>query len=125
MPAYPRDRILRDYAESISEAVEAHLAGMNRVAVAGLMPVVEGAGRRLAAERGLVPNAQGRESIQRVLGDLIRSYRREIVEHGWGAADALVSVLNSFSGFLKERFYAAALGHGRPLEVSEDCAVIR
>jgi predicted nucleotidyltransferase len=110
---YPQDRVLSEFADSISQAVEAHLMGMNHVAVAGLMPVVEGAGRRLAVERGLIPDPRGHESIRRVFGDLIRDYRREVVEHGWGATDVVVAILNSFSEFLTDRFYAPSAEHGQ------------
>jgi hypothetical protein len=110
---YPQDRVLGDFADSIAQAVEAHLMGMNHVAIAGLMPVVEGAGRRLAVERGLVATIDGHEPIRQVFDYLMRDYRAEVVEHGWGSTDAVVAVLNSFSQFIRQRFYASSSGHGQ------------
>ena len=50
---YPLAPIVNDYKQTISEAVEAHFLGLDHVATGGLIPVIEGAGRQLAGERGL------------------------------------------------------------------------
>lgn len=50
---YPNVPIVSEYKESIAEAVSAHFLGLGHVAVAGLIPVVEGIGRRLYEQRGL------------------------------------------------------------------------
>src|ERR1700674_2493112 len=45
---YPIVPHVRDYKTIIAEAIEAHFCGLGHVAVAGLLPVVEGAGKKLA-----------------------------------------------------------------------------
>jgi hypothetical protein len=55
MHRYTIAPVIRDYRETIAEAVEAHFFGLNHIAIGGLVPVIEGAGKRLALERGLKP----------------------------------------------------------------------
>ncbi|BAN50138.1 hypothetical protein [Metapseudomonas resinovorans] len=50
---YPHVPIVSEYQTSIAESIEAHFLGLGHVAVAGLMPVVEGVGRSLYEQRGL------------------------------------------------------------------------
>jgi hypothetical protein len=50
---YPQTPVITLFKETISEAVLAYFSGLHHVAVGGLIPVIKGAGRRLAAERGL------------------------------------------------------------------------
>src|SRR5260370_32516184 len=50
---YPLMPIVSDYKTTIAESIEAHFLGLDHVATGGLIPVIEGAGRRLAAGRGL------------------------------------------------------------------------
>jgi hypothetical protein len=45
--------VIEQFTETISESVTAHFFGLNHVAVGGLIPVIEGAGRRLAKDRGI------------------------------------------------------------------------
>jgi hypothetical protein len=49
MHRYPVAPIIKDYNKTIAEAIEAHFFGLNHVAIGGLVPVIEGAGRELAA----------------------------------------------------------------------------
>jgi hypothetical protein len=51
--------VVKDYRETIAEAIEAHFFGLDHLAVAGLVPVVEGIGRQLAAQRGIKANGIG------------------------------------------------------------------
>src|SRR5450755_3354522 len=50
---YPQTPTIDLFSETISESVSAHFLGLHHVAVGGLIPVIEGAGRTLATERGL------------------------------------------------------------------------
>ncbi len=59
--------VIKDYRETIAEAIEAHFFGLNHVAIGGLVPVIEGAGRQLATQRGLTPN--GIRDVFAVLAD--------------------------------------------------------
>jgi len=49
---YPITPYVREYREIISEAIEAHFMGLDHVAVAGLMPVIEGAGKTNSPKQG-------------------------------------------------------------------------
>jgi hypothetical protein len=70
MHRYTLAPIIRDYRETIAEAVEAHFFGLNHIAVGGLMPVIEGAGRQLAKQRGLP--YEDNVSTQNVFATLVR-----------------------------------------------------
>jgi hypothetical protein len=59
MHRYTLAPIIRDFRDTIAEAVEAHFFGLHHIAVGGLMPVIEGAGRQLAKQRGLRLNSKG------------------------------------------------------------------
>jgi hypothetical protein len=50
---YPSVPVVGLYAQTIAEAVWAHFSGLPHVAAGGLIPAIEGIGRRLATERGL------------------------------------------------------------------------
>src|SRR5690348_5197345 len=50
---YPRVPVIEQFAQTITEAVRTHFLGLRHVAVGGLVPVIEGCGRRLAERRGL------------------------------------------------------------------------
>jgi hypothetical protein len=50
---YPQMPVISPFTQTISEATMAHFLGLHHVAVGGLIPVIEGAGRRLENERGL------------------------------------------------------------------------
>jgi hypothetical protein len=38
---YPVTPVIRDYCQTVAEAVEAHFLGLNHVEVGGLIPVIE------------------------------------------------------------------------------------
>jgi hypothetical protein len=50
---YPLAPTIRNYESTICEAVKAHFLGLDHIAAAGLIPVIEGAGRLLASQRGI------------------------------------------------------------------------
>jgi hypothetical protein len=61
------------YKRTIAKSVAAHFCGLHHVAVAGLMPVVEGAGRELARGRGL----EHEGSAKAVLIELINNAKED------------------------------------------------
>lgn len=97
---YPQVPIISAYAETIAEAVEAHFLGLDHIAVGGLIPVIEGAGRLLARERGI-----DSYPVQKVFRGLADSCKDEALAKGLGATDEVVSMLNSFAHFTKEYLY--------------------
>jgi hypothetical protein len=85
----------------VTEAVEAHFLGLNHVAVGGLIPVIEGAGRELAAQRGLAKNGYTSD----VLSALADDYKHESKTKNLGASDEVESMMDSFAFFMKQFMY--------------------
>jgi len=97
---YPEVPYVNEYKEIISESVEAHFSGSNHIAVSGLMPVIEGAGRKLLESRGLHAN-----SIKSVFVNLAEDCKREVVEKQIGAVDEIIEMLASFLEFTDGHLY--------------------
>lgn len=97
---YPITPVIADYKETISESIEAHFLGLHHVAVAGLVPVIEGAGRDLLEKRGL--SCKG---VRGVFSALATDCKRESIEKGIGATGEIVSMMDSFSTFTREVLY--------------------
>jgi len=100
---YPSAPVIKDFKETIAEAVEAHFGGLGHVAVGGLVPVVEGAGRRLAAARGL-PSGY----LKAVFTALAEDCKRESAERGVGNADEIAAMMNSFRCFITDLLYVSS-----------------
>ncbi|AAN67905.1 hypothetical protein RPN52_12195 [Pseudomonas putida] len=100
---YPNVPIVSEYKESIAEAVSAHFLGLGHVAVAGLIPVVEGIGRRLYEQRGL-GERRGNRIVAR-LGELIADAIQEVQRKKQGEFGEVESMLRSFQKFL-QKFYS-------------------
>ncbi len=97
---YPSVPVLGDYQKTIQEAVEAHFLGLHHVAVGGLIPVIEGAGRRLALLRGLKS-----KSVKQVFIDLAEDCRIEVIERKMGEVGEVIWMLESFSAFATDFLY--------------------
>ena len=93
---YPQMPVIKLFTQTISEATMAHFLGLNHVAVGGLIPVIEGAGRRLANERGL----SGNTSIKNVFEDLATHAKDDVIARRIGATDEIVNMLDSFVCFI-------------------------
>lgn len=97
---YPITPVVAEYKETISESVEAHFLGLHHIAVAGLVPVIEGAGRELLASRGL--SCKG---VRGVFSEIAADCKRESIEKSMGATGEIVSMMDSFSHFTKNVLY--------------------
>lgn len=97
---YPEVPYVNEYQEIIAESVEAHFSGSNHIAVSGLMPVIEGAGRKLLESRDLEAN-----SIKGVFVNLAEDCKREVIENQIGAVDEIVAMLSSFLDFTDGHLY--------------------
>jgi len=75
---------------------------LHHVAVGGLIPVIEGASRRLAAERGL----DGDGPVKDVFRNLAAFAKEDVVRRRIGATREIVSMLDSFLGFIEDYFYS-------------------
>jgi hypothetical protein len=91
---YPIVPMIRDYKVTIREAVEAHFLGLDHVAAGGLVPVIEGVGRRLALERNLSDT-----HIKDVFTSLAADCKNEVIQKNIGAVGEIVSMLDSFRDF--------------------------
>lgn len=98
---YPETPIICDYKETISEAIEAHFLGLHHIAVGGLVPVIEGAGRELVAQRGL----QATGGVRGIFTALANDCKQESINKGIGATGEVISMLDSFSWFTQNVMY--------------------
>lgn len=99
---YPQMPVIKLYAETIGEAVLAHFGGLDHIAVGGLVPVVEGAGRRLAGDRGLAKDGY----IKEVFRSLAAYAKDDVMERRIGATNEIVDMLDSFNRFIEDYFYS-------------------
>jgi hypothetical protein len=97
---YPLTPCIRDYQVTIGEAVEAHFLGLDHVAVSGLIPVIEGAGRQLAQARGL-----GASTIKDVFKTLAADCKQEAISKQLGDIEEVASMMDSFSSFTTDYLY--------------------
>ena len=97
---YPATPFVSDHQETIGEAIEAHFAGQGHVAVAGLVPVIEGVGRKLLASRSLT--AVGIKSVFSVLAD---DCKTEVQTNNIGEVAEVVVMLDSFLDFATQYLY--------------------
>jgi hypothetical protein len=99
---YPETPIICNFKESIAEAIEAHFLGLHHVAVAGLIPVIEGAGRQLLKSRGLPDSV----SIQKVFISLANDCKQQVITKKIGDTGEIISMLNAFVSFARNVMYA-------------------
>jgi hypothetical protein len=101
---YPQVPVIALYAQTIAEAVMAHFIGLHHIAVGGLVPVIEGAGRRLADERGLAKDGGTKEVFRSLAGFA----KKDVTERSIGATSEIVEMLDSFSRFIEDYFYTSS-----------------
>ncbi len=104
---YPEVYIIKEYQEIISESIEAHFSGLDHIAVAGLMPVIEGVGMRLIDHRGINRkySNQNKKGVMALFSALIERYREDVIENNLGMVSEIVPSLDAFEYFLKNNFY--------------------
>lgn len=100
---YPETPFVQDYQEIIAESVEAHFSGLGHAAFLGLLPVIEGAGRKLAQSRSL-PYSD-KVGVKSVFAALASDLKHETVERSVGAVDELLTMIDSFIVFIDKYFY--------------------
>jgi hypothetical protein len=103
MHRYPLAPIIQEFRETIAEAVEAHFFGLHHIAVGGLLPVIEGAGRQLAEQRGLP--YKDNVSTQKVFATLAEDCKQESVRRNLGAPTEIASMMDSFVRFVEGHLY--------------------
>ena len=97
---YPITPYIQDYKNIISESISAHFYGLNYAAVATLLPVIEGAGRKLAKSRS-VPV----KSIRSVFINLADDCKNDAILNSKGEVGEIISMMDSFIEFTKNHLY--------------------
>ena len=97
---YPITPYVQDYKDIISEAITAHFLSLDHVAVAGLMPAIEGIGRKLADSRSVSV-----ESIKSVFANLAMDCKTDAITNNIGAVGEIVSMMDSFIEFTGKHLY--------------------
>jgi len=104
---YPIAPAIKEYKAIIGESVEAHCLGLDHIAASGFTPVVEGAGRQqLATQRGLKQTPS--KNVHNVLMALADDCEQESITKTLGAVGEVVSMMQSFTLFVKNYLYVGA-----------------
>lgn len=97
---YPITPYVNEYKEIISESVKAHFLGLSHIAVSGLMPVIEGVGKKLAESRDV-----SYTDIKSVFTNLANDCKQEVVAKKLGQVDEVLAMLDAFINFTDENLY--------------------
>jgi hypothetical protein len=103
---------VKDYKGIIGESIEAHFLNLDHVAVSGLMPVVEGAARRLAKSRSLV--IKDSTPIKAVLEKLAKDCIRQVTHESIGVPHEFVAMISSFYVYARDYFYVGSKAYPLP-----------
>jgi hypothetical protein len=94
---YPQTKVIQDFQTIIGEGVAAHFLKLDHIAASGLVPVVEGATRRLAERQGL----EARKFLP-TLSALVEHCKTHVRQKRIGAVGEILSMLDSFEMFLSK-----------------------
>lgn len=97
---YPFVPHVKDYSEIIKESVEAHFLGLDHLAVSGLIPVVEGVGRKVLKDTHVAE-----AHVRKVFTSLSNYYKEDVVANNLGTVEEIVPMLDSFAYFASENLY--------------------
>lgn len=99
---YPKTKFISEYKKIISESVQAHFFGLDHVAVAGIMPVIEGASKKIARDRN-VPTR--RSSTKDLFLNLASDCKKQVQEKEIGIVGEVISMLDSFAIYAETNLY--------------------
>lgn len=100
---YAATPIINEYHGIIAEAVEAHFSGLGHVAVSGLLPVIEGAARKLADSRGIP--ADDKVGVKTVFETLAEDCKGEAVQRQIGDVAEILTMMDAFVEFTHKYLY--------------------
>jgi hypothetical protein len=103
---YAATPIVNEYHAIIAEAVEAHFLGLGHVAVSGLLPVIEGAARKLADSRGIP--ADDSVGVRTVFETLAEDCKEEAVQRQIGDVGEILTMMDAFVEFTHKYLYVKA-----------------
>ena len=98
---FPDVPIIQDFRITIEEAIESHFMGLDHVAMSGLVPVIEGVGRRFIVARGISDPGY----IRGVFTNLTNDIKNEARARGFGLPDEIEAMTNSFAHFTNNYLY--------------------
>ncbi len=107
---FPNVPIIKDYRITIEEAIESHFMGLHHVAMSGLVPVIEGVGRRFIVVRGISDPGY----IRSVFTNLTNDIKNEARANGFGLPDEIEAMTNSFSNFTNNYLYLESSSYSLP-----------
>jgi hypothetical protein len=112
---YPEVPFIQEYKRIISESLEAHFSGLDHVAVAGLMPVIEGVGQELIDYWGIDrKNSNRQKGLIKLFSELIENCREHVISKKVGMVSDIVPALDAFEYFLKNNFYVSSIEYKFP-----------
>ncbi len=94
---YPKIPVVKEYQAIIAESAEAHFLRLDHIAATGLVPVVEGIGRKLAKSNGVEHRYVGK-----TFHDLAEHCKHHVITRRIGEVPEIVSMLDSFASYTKE-----------------------
>lgn len=97
---YSKAPFINEYKTIISEAIDAHFTGLHHVAVAGLLPVIEGVATKLADHRKL-SCGKGKN----LFANLARACKEDVIARSRGSVGEIVSMLDSFIDYANSHLY--------------------
>jgi hypothetical protein len=103
---YPETPVVQQYKAIISESIEAHFLGLNHVAVAGLVPVIEGTARQLHERFGL--GKARKLELKPMLTALLAYSKNETNRLKLGDYEEVESMLDAFDHYLKRYLYSGS-----------------
>jgi hypothetical protein len=98
---YPQKPVIKDFQDIIAEGVEAHFLKLDHIAASGLVPVVEGATRRLARKHGIEV-----QQFKPTFSALVKHCQDHVTENRIGDVGEITSMLESFELFLSKVLFA-------------------
>lgn len=106
---YAETPYVMEYKAIISEATEAHFLGLNHIAVSGLMPVIEGAGKKILASRNL-PSTK----MKNIFTSLAEDCKTEAAKKKIGNVGQILSMMDSFIYFAENYLYVNSNQYSLP-----------
>jgi hypothetical protein len=100
---YPTVPHVSEYKAIIAESIDAHFLGLHHVSASGLIPAIEGIGRKILESKGL-----SEKFIKNVFSTLAEHCKDDVITRGIGAVSEIVAMLDSFVYFTKNNLYVTS-----------------
>ena len=97
---YTEVPIVNEYLQIIRESIEAHFIGLDHIAVSGLIPVIEGVGRKFAKANDI-----NESYVKNVFVAFAEHCKNDVITNQIGAVNEIIPILDAFVHFAKENLY--------------------